>query len=32
METVKKERDYLFDNYKVFLIFLVVIGHFIEPS
>ncbi len=32
MEMVKKERDYLFDNYKVFLIFLVVIGHFIEPS
>lgn len=25
-------RDYLFDNYKAFLILLVVIGHFIEPS
>ena len=25
-------RDYLFDNYKVFLIFLVVVGHFIGPS
>lgn len=32
-DSVKKEteRDYLFDNYKVFLIILVVIGHFIEP-
>lgn len=28
---VKKEREYLFDNYKVMLILLVVIGHFIEP-
>ena len=27
-----KQRDYLFDNYKVFLIVLVVIGHFIEQS
>ncbi len=27
----KKSRDYLFDNYKVLLIFLVVVGHFIEP-
>lgn len=27
-----KQREYLFDNYKVFLIVLVVIGHFIEPS
>ena len=27
-----KEREYLFDNYKAFLIVLVVIGHFIEPS
>lgn len=27
-----KQRDYLFDNYKVFLIILVVIGHFIEQS
>lgn len=26
-----KQRDYLFDNYKAFLILLVVIGHFIEP-
>lgn len=29
---LKKERDYLFDNYKVILIFLVVVGHFIEPA
>ena len=28
----KKERDYLFDNYKVILIFLVVVGHFIQPA
>lgn len=27
-----KQRDYLFDNYKAFLIVLVVIGHFIEKS
>lgn len=27
----KKSRDYLFDNYKVLLITLVVMGHFIEP-
>lgn len=27
-----KQRDYLFDNYKAFLIVLVVIGHFIENS
>lgn len=27
-----KQRDYLFDNYKAFLIVLVVIGHFIEGS
>ena len=26
------QREYLFDNYKVLLILLVVIGHFIEPS
>ena len=26
-----KTRDYLFDNYKTILIFLVVVGHFIEP-
>lgn len=25
-------RDYLFDNYKVLLIFLVVVGHFVGPS
>ena len=25
-----KQRDFLFDNYKAFLIILVVIGHFIE--
>lgn len=28
----KKTRDYLFDNYKVILIFLVVVGHFIQPA
>lgn len=28
----KEHREYLFDNYKVLLILLVVIGHFIEPS
>lgn len=27
----KEHREYLFDNYKVLLIVLVVIGHFIEP-
>lgn len=27
-----KQRDYLFDNYKTLLIFLVVVGHFIGPS
>lgn len=27
-----KTRDYLFDNYKVILIFLVVVGHFIQPA
>ena len=27
-----KERNYLFDNYKVFLIYLVVLGHFVSPS
>ena len=32
MANIKKERDYLFDNYKVLLIFLVVAGHFIEPA
>ena len=32
MNNIKKERDYLFDNYKVILIFLVVVGHFIEPA
>ena len=32
MNTIKKERDYLFDNYKVILIFLVVVGHFIQPA
>lgn len=26
------KRDYLFDNYKAFLITLVVMGHFIEPA
>lgn len=28
---MEKQREYLFDNYKVLLIVLVVIGHFIEP-
>lgn len=32
MTTVQKTRDYLFDNYKVLLIFLVVVGHFVGPS
>ncbi len=32
MQKAAKPRDYLFDNYKAFLIFLVVVGHFIEPS
>ena len=27
-----KQRDYLFDNYKAFLIVLVVVGHFIEVA
>ena len=27
----EKEREYLFDNYRFFLIFLVVVGHFVEP-
>ena len=31
-ETTIKSRDYLFDNYKALLIFLVVIGHFTGPS
>lgn len=31
MNAQAKQRDYLFDNYKVLLILLVVIGHFIEP-
>lgn len=30
MNTVKP-RNYFFDNYKAFLIFLVLVGHFIEP-
>ena len=29
---MQKTRDYLFDNYKVLLIFLVVVGHFTGPS
>ena len=29
---MEKNRDYLFDNYKAFLIFLVVVGHVIGPS
>lgn len=32
MEKSIKQRDYLFDNYKVLLIFLVVVGHLIGPS
>ncbi len=28
---MEKKREYLFDNYRFFLIFLVVAGHFIEP-
>ena len=32
MNNTKKGRDYLFDNYKVILIFLVVVGHFIQPA
>lgn len=32
MNNPNKRRDYLFDNYKVLLIFLVVLGHFIEPA
>ena len=31
MVQTKKERDFLFDNYKAFLIILVVIGHFLQP-
>lgn len=31
MKSELKQREYLFDNYKVLLIILVVIGHFIEP-
>lgn len=31
MGSAQKSRDYLFDNYKAVLIFLVVIGHFTEP-
>ena len=30
--TTNKTRDYLFDNYKALLIFLVVVGHFAGPS
>lgn len=32
MKENQKPRDYLFDNYKALLIFLVVAGHFIGPS
>lgn len=32
MNSTLKTRDYLFDNYKALLIFLVVIGHFTGPS
>lgn len=32
MKENQKQRDYLFDNYKALLIFLVVTGHFIGPS
>ena len=31
MKMEKRQREYLFDNYKVLLIVLVVVGHFIEP-
>ncbi|MGN1266628.1 MAG: acyltransferase family protein [Dorea sp.] len=31
MDNKIETRDYLFDNYKTLLIFLVVVGHFIEP-
>ncbi len=31
VEGRQKKREYLFDNYKVLLIVLVVIGHFIDP-
>lgn len=31
IEMEQKQREYLFDNYKVLLIILVVVGHFIEP-
>ena len=32
MSAQTKSRDYLFDNYKALLIFLVVVGHFVGPS
>lgn len=32
MAEQNKSRDYLFDNYKALLIFLVVVGHFTGPS
>ena len=32
MESKNRLRDYLFDNYKVLLIILVIFGHFTEPS
>lgn len=32
MSAQTKPRDYLFDNYKALLIFLVVVGHFVGPS
>ena len=32
MAAQNKSRDYLFDNYKALLIFLVVVGHFVGPS
>ena len=32
MSVQAKSRDYLFDNYKALLIFLVVAGHFVGPS
>lgn len=31
MKMEQRQREYLFDNYKVLLIILVVVGHFIEP-
>lgn len=32
MDKTEQSRDFLFDNYKALLIFLVVVGHFVGPS